>query len=71
VRAALGLYADAPRRELRVEHPRLPPWLDELTLENLRVGDSRVTLRFLRGPTGAFAEVLAKEGGELKVRIEV
>ncbi len=71
VRAALGLYADAPNRELRVEHPRLPPWLDELTLENLRVGDARVTLRFLRGPTGAFAEVLAKEGGELRVRIEV
>jgi glycogen debranching enzyme len=71
LRASLGLFPDAPRRELRIERPRLPPWLDALTLENLRVGPTRATLRFTRGPTGAFAEVLAVEGGELRVRIEV
>jgi glycogen debranching enzyme len=71
LRASLGLYADAAKRELRVERPRLPPWLDELTLARLRVGDARATLRFMRGPTGAYAEVLAVEGGELRVRIEV
>ncbi|HET6439895.1 MAG TPA: glycogen debranching N-terminal domain-containing protein [Anaeromyxobacter sp.] len=71
LRASLGLRADAPRGELRIEHPRLPAWLDEITLENLRVGRARATLRFTRGRTGAFAEVLAIEGGELRVRIEV
>ena len=71
LRSTLGLFADAPRRELRIEHPRLPSWLDEITLENLRVGHVRATLRFTRGPTSAFAEVLAIEGGELRVRIEV
>ncbi len=71
LRSTLGLSADAPRQELRVHHPRLPHWLDELTLQNLRIGRARATLRFTRGPTSAFAEVLAIEGGELKVRIEV
>ena len=71
LRAALGLFPDAPRRELRIEHPRLPEWLDEITLAGCRVGAARATLRFLRGRTGAFAEVLAIDGGELRVRIEV
>jgi glycogen debranching enzyme len=71
VRAALGLYADAPNHELHVQRPRLPEWLDELRLENLRVGDSRATLRFMRGPTGAYTEVVSVEGGDLRVRIEV
>jgi glycogen debranching enzyme len=71
LRAALGLSADAPHKVLRVEHPRLPPWLEEVTLENLRVGRARTTLRFTRGRSSAFAEVVAVEGGELKVQIEV
>ncbi len=71
VRASLGLFADAPNHELRVERPRLPSWLDDLTLENVRVGDARATVRFMRGPTSAYAEVLAVEGGDLRVRIEI
>jgi len=71
LRATLGLFPDAPRRELRVVQPVLPAWLDEVTLEGLRIGSARATIRFSRGPTGAFAEVLAIEGGELRVRIEV
>jgi glycogen debranching enzyme len=71
LRATLGLFPDAPGRELRVVQPVLPAWLDELTLEGLRIGPARATIRFFRGPTGAFAEVLAIEGGELRVRIEV
>jgi len=71
LRSALGLFADAPRRELRIEHPRLPPWLEEMTLENLRVGSARVALKFTRGRSSAFAEVVSVEGGELKVTIEV
>jgi glycogen debranching enzyme len=71
LRSVLGLFPDAPRRELYVVQPFLPPWLDEVTLEALRVGPARATLRFTRGTTGAFAEVLRIEGGELKVRIEV
>ena len=71
IRSALGLFADAPRRELRIEHPRLPPWLEEITLENVRVGPARATLKFTRGHSSAFAEVVSVEGGDLRVRIEV
>jgi glycogen debranching enzyme len=71
LRAVLGLFPDAPRRTLRVVQPWLPPWLDEITLEGLRIGPARATIRFTRGPGAAFAEVLHVEGGELRVRIEV
>jgi glycogen debranching enzyme len=71
LRAVLGIFPDAPAGALRIVSPQLPPWLDELVLEGLRVGPARATLRFLRGPKGAFAEVVDVAGGELKVRIEV
>ncbi|HYG68496.1 MAG TPA: amylo-alpha-1,6-glucosidase, partial [Anaeromyxobacteraceae bacterium] len=71
LRAVLGLYPDAPSRTLRIVRPWLPPWLDELTLERLRVGGSRVSLRFLRGRTSAFAEVIEIEGEPLGVHIEI
>jgi glycogen debranching enzyme len=71
LRAVLGLTPDAPSATLRVTTPHLPPWLDEVVLERLRVGAARATLRFVRGPRGAFAEVLDVEGGPLKVHIEL
>jgi glycogen debranching enzyme len=71
LRAVLGLFPDAPRHMLRVVQPWLPPWLEALTLSGLRIGTTRATLRFTRGPSTAFAEVLHVEGGELRVRIEV
>jgi glycogen debranching enzyme len=71
LRAVLGLQADAPRRTLRIVSPWLPPWIDELTLEGLRVGASRVTLRFLRGRNSAFAEIIEISGAPLGVHIEI
>ncbi len=71
LRAALGLFPDAPARTLRIASPQLPPWLDEIVLDGLRVGPARARLRFVRGPKGAFAEVVDVTGGPLKVRIEV
>jgi glycogen debranching enzyme len=71
LRAVLGLAPDAQRRTLHVVAPRLPGFLEELTLEGLRVGAARVTLRFTRGRNTAFTEVLDVEGGPLSVRIDV
>ncbi|MFT3915412.1 MAG: glycogen debranching N-terminal domain-containing protein [Anaeromyxobacteraceae bacterium] len=71
-RAFLGLFPDAPAGVLRVAEPRLPPWLDHLTLAGLRVGQARATLRFERRSRGVTsAEVVELEGGPLRVRIEV
>jgi glycogen debranching enzyme len=71
LRACLGLYPDAPRRLLKIVNPQLPPWMTELTLENLRVGQSRLTLHFTRSGEGCFAAVTALEGEPIATRIEV
>jgi glycogen debranching enzyme len=71
LRGILGMFPDAPRGALRIVAPRLPSWLDEVVLEGLRVGPARATLRFARGPKGAFVDVVDLQGGPLKVQIEL
>ena len=46
LRSALGIFADAPRRELRIYNPTLPAWLGEVVLDRFRVGKTRLKLRF-------------------------
>lgn len=71
LRASLGLYPDAPRKTLRIINPQLPPFLDELTLEGVRIGGTRLTLHFERGGEGTFAAVREMQGEPLATRIEV
>ncbi len=47
LQAVLGLRADAPNNQLFVD-PDLPAWLPDVTLQGLRVGRARLTLRFRR-----------------------
>ena len=47
LQAILGLQADAPNGRLYVD-PVLPPWLPNVTLRGLRIGDAKVVLRFWR-----------------------
>lgn len=65
LRAMLGLHADAHKKTLYVD-PVLPRWLPDITLHNLRVGASKVTLRFWSMNDETNFEVLTGEG-ELKV----
>jgi glycogen debranching enzyme len=51
VQSLLGLYPYAPLNLLLVD-PHLPDWLPELTVRDLRVGDSRVAIRFFRTAEG-------------------
>jgi hypothetical protein len=68
LQAILGLYAHAPSGVLYLD-PRLPEWLPEITLRNLRVGDARVDLRFRRDPgTAASTHEVLDQRGELDVR---
>jgi len=57
VQAILGLQPDAPHRMLYVD-PVLPPWLSDLTLGNLRLGDQVFDLRFRRSEEQTQVEVL-------------
>jgi hypothetical protein len=62
----LGLNPDAPRGELRIDEPKLPRWLNEVTVENLRVGKGAVSLKFIRDGDQTECVVLANNSG-LKV----
>ncbi len=62
VHVMLGLQPVAPLGLLFVD-PILPPWLPDVTLENLRLGGASVNLRFRRARDGVtHTEVLRKQG---------
>lgn len=54
IRTLLGLEPDVPNGRLHV-HPALPPWCGELTLDNVRVGDRRLSVRARRRSDGSHA----------------
>ena len=62
LQAMLGLSAQAPDNLMTINKPSLPPWLEQVELRNLRVGESTISLVFRReGETTGFS-LLAKDG---------
>jgi glycogen debranching enzyme len=62
VQTMLGLVPIGALNTLLVD-PALPPWMPELILRDLRVGDAKTTLRFWREDEGASKwEVLHRQG---------
>lgn len=68
LQALLGLRADAPRGVLYVVRPRLPPWLREVTMRDLRLGQGSVDLRWRRRDGRTTMEVL-NQAGNLRVEL--
>jgi glycogen debranching enzyme len=68
----LGILPDAPSRALHIRNPVLPAHLSELTVTNLQIGGSRVSLHFGRHASRTLVNVLAVEAPNetLKVQIE-
>jgi glycogen debranching enzyme len=66
VQALLGLYPYAPLHILLLD-PHLPPWLPEITLRNLRVGNAVVTIRFYRTKDGSSRYQILDQRGRLHV----
>jgi glycogen debranching enzyme len=60
--ASLGLEFDAGRGEIRLRNPRLPAFLDEVVLRDLRLGSSGVDLRVRRHGEEVSLEVLRTRG---------
>lgn len=58
----LGISANAPRGSLDAAQPSLPPWLERVTLSNLKVGAEQVSLAFERRGDATSLSVL--EGAE-------
>ena len=66
LQSSLGLEFDPDRNEILLRKPRLPPFLEEVTLRNLRLGQSAVDLMLRRHGTDVSLQVLRNEG-QIKV----
>jgi hypothetical protein len=55
-------------RRVLIDAPTLPSWLEWLRIENLKVGDSSISLILRRGADGAATEILESHG---EVTVEV
>ena len=66
----LGITPNASADELAIADPHLPPFLNELRVENLRVGASRVTLDFKREGERTHCNVVDLKGKQLKISIQ-
>jgi glycogen debranching enzyme len=60
--AMLGLSFNYHQRQIRLTRPVLPPFLDELMIHNLQLGDSAVDLLCRRHTRDVALNVLRKEG---------
>jgi glycogen debranching enzyme len=66
--AALGLEFDPGKGEIRLRNPRLPSFLDEVTLRHLRLGASSVDLKVRRHKEVVSLDIL-RTRGEVQVSI--
>ncbi|HEY6257168.1 MAG TPA: amylo-alpha-1,6-glucosidase [Xanthobacteraceae bacterium] len=66
--ASLGLEFDPGNREIRLRNPRLPSFLDEVTLRNLRLDRSSVDLRVRRHKDAVSLDIL-RTSGKIQVSI--
>ena len=48
LQASLGVRIDGRRKEVHISRPLLPIGIESLDMRDIRVGDSRVELRFQR-----------------------
>jgi glycogen debranching enzyme len=62
LQASLGLEFDHDRDEILFREPRLPGFLDEVTLRNLRLGRSTVDLMLRRHGNDMSIQILRNEG---------
>jgi glycogen debranching enzyme len=62
LQSSLGLEFDPDHNEILLRNPRLPTFLDEVTLRNLRLGQSTVDLMLRRHDDDVSLQVLRNEG---------
>ena len=69
LQAVLGISISAARREVVIDHPRLPRTLRELTIRNLEVAGARVDLELSRRGASVAVHEKRRIGG-VRVRVE-
>jgi glycogen debranching enzyme len=60
LQAMLGIKIDGRTKTVTVDNPRLPPWLDALSISGLKIGDSSISLEFRRDGNETNVECLEK-----------
>jgi glycogen debranching enzyme len=69
IEAALGLELDPRHHEVRFRNPRLPTFLDEVTLRNLQVGGSSVDVKMRRHTDDVSLEILHTRGARVQISL--
>jgi glycogen debranching enzyme len=68
LQACLGLEMCFAQREIRFQNPQLPKFLEEITINDLTLGDASVNLRLRR--SGANTEVtIVSKRGDIAIKI--
>jgi glycogen debranching enzyme len=62
LQACLGLSFDPKKPEIRFRHPRLPPFLEQVEIRNLSIGDTTMDLLLQRYPNNVGINIMRKEG---------
>jgi glycogen debranching enzyme len=66
--ASLGLEFDPAQGEIRLRNPRLPPFVDDVLLRNLQLGEARADLR-IRRVRDEVALDIARTQGKMQVSV--
>jgi glycogen debranching enzyme len=67
IQLQLGMMPFAAAGVLALIRPRLPAWLPDLTLHQLRVGDATISVRFRRRDDGTADHEVIHRGGALRI----
>jgi glycogen debranching enzyme len=62
IQACLGLEVDCGARKVRLRRPRLPHFIDWMTVKRLAIGETRVDLMLRRHDSTVAVNLLAREG---------
>jgi glycogen debranching enzyme len=71
LQGVLGIRPEAPAGVLHIADPVLPDFLDDLTISDLVIGRSKVSLQFKKHEHRTLANLLSISGEPLQVRIEL
>jgi glycogen debranching enzyme len=62
IQACLGLEIDCGARKVRLRRPRLPHFIDWMTVKRLSIGEARVDLMLRRHDSSVAVNLLARQG---------
>ncbi len=63
VQSTLGIRFEPAARTVHFDRPRLPPFIDEMTLHNLAIGEARVTVQLKRVGAEVAVTAVSRVGG--------